>query len=258
MLERPARAVTVIGVAVALCLTAGCGGAPSAAPTGADASVATISTGAFCRRLRGLGFRLGRQRTECEFGFGGRPIVVGAGGHGGGRAVRGRRGPGSPPTNRRRRGGSAWRRSKPHKRRRPGSGRRRPGGRRQSRPSRLRLTRRRRTRPRAPRQNRQLRRQRQRRGRRGAAGGNGCTIKGNINSKGERIYHVDGKSPSYDETVIDESAGERWFCSEAEARPRDGVHRKTLVLVSLTFGQPEPSATAVVRSAFCCLPAAET
>src|SRR6478609_6202493 len=48
--------------------------------------------------------------------------------------------------------------------------------------------------------------------------GNGCTIKGNINSKGERIYHVDGKSPSYDDTVIDESAGERWFCSEAEAQ----------------------------------------
>jgi hypothetical protein len=51
----------------------------------------------------------------------------------------------------------------------------------------------------------------------GAPGGNGCTIKGNINSKEERIYHVDGKSPSYDDTVVDESAGERWFCSEAEA-----------------------------------------
>jgi hypothetical protein len=49
------------------------------------------------------------------------------------------------------------------------------------------------------------------------SGGAGCTIKGNINSKGEKIYHVDGKSPSYDDTVINESAGERWFCSESEA-----------------------------------------
>jgi len=45
----------------------------------------------------------------------------------------------------------------------------------------------------------------------------GCRIKGNINTRGERIYHVPG-SDSYDITVIDERAGERWFCSEAEAR----------------------------------------
>jgi hypothetical protein len=43
-----------------------------------------------------------------------------------------------------------------------------------------------------------------------------CPIKGNISQNG-RIYHVPG-SPSYDGTKIDESAGERWFCSEAEAR----------------------------------------
>ncbi len=42
-------------------------------------------------------------------------------------------------------------------------------------------------------------------------------IKGNINRKGERIYHVPG-SRSYDETIIDESKGERWFCTEQEAR----------------------------------------
>jgi endonuclease YncB( thermonuclease family) len=42
-------------------------------------------------------------------------------------------------------------------------------------------------------------------------------IKGNINREGERIYHVPG-SRSYDETVIDESKGERWFCTEEEAR----------------------------------------
>ena len=46
---------------------------------------------------------------------------------------------------------------------------------------------------------------------------NGCQIKGNINSKGDRIYHVPG-SRSYGATRINESKGERWFCSEAEAR----------------------------------------
>ena len=46
---------------------------------------------------------------------------------------------------------------------------------------------------------------------------NGCNIKGNINGEGERIYHVPGSS-SYDNTVIDESRGERWFRTETEAR----------------------------------------
>jgi micrococcal nuclease len=42
-------------------------------------------------------------------------------------------------------------------------------------------------------------------------------IKGNISrSSGERIYHVPG-GQYYDETVIDETAGERWFCTEQEA-----------------------------------------
>jgi len=44
-----------------------------------------------------------------------------------------------------------------------------------------------------------------------------CNIKGNINRKGEKIYHVPGGA-YYNKTVIDESAGERWFCSEAEAQ----------------------------------------
>ena len=43
-----------------------------------------------------------------------------------------------------------------------------------------------------------------------------CDIKGNINAKGERIYHVPG-SRGYDDTVITESKGERWFCTEQEA-----------------------------------------
>jgi hypothetical protein len=45
----------------------------------------------------------------------------------------------------------------------------------------------------------------------------GCRIKGNINGDGERIYHTPS-SASYDDTTIDENRGERWFCSEADAR----------------------------------------
>jgi hypothetical protein len=45
----------------------------------------------------------------------------------------------------------------------------------------------------------------------------GCRIKGNINLQGERIYHVpDGEW--YDKTLVDITEGERWFCSEKEAR----------------------------------------
>jgi endonuclease YncB( thermonuclease family) len=44
-----------------------------------------------------------------------------------------------------------------------------------------------------------------------------CRIKGNINRKGDRIYHLPG-SYSYDGTRIDTAKGERWFCSEEEAR----------------------------------------
>jgi micrococcal nuclease len=44
----------------------------------------------------------------------------------------------------------------------------------------------------------------------------GCAIKGNISSEGERIYHVPGQQ-HYAATVITESKGERWFCTEAEA-----------------------------------------
>ncbi|WP_368413408.1 thermonuclease family protein [Dongia sp.] len=43
-----------------------------------------------------------------------------------------------------------------------------------------------------------------------------CSIKGNISNSGKRIYHVQG-SGDYDLTRIDESKGERWFCTEAEA-----------------------------------------
>nr|WP_306269416.1 hypothetical protein [Pararhizobium sp. IMCC3301] len=45
-----------------------------------------------------------------------------------------------------------------------------------------------------------------------------CLIKGNVSlNSGERIYHVPGQF-FYDETVISWTRGERWFCSEAEAK----------------------------------------
>lgn len=44
-----------------------------------------------------------------------------------------------------------------------------------------------------------------------------CNIKGNVNTRGERIYHVPGQE-YYEKTRIVAAHGERWFCSEEEAR----------------------------------------
>lgn len=44
-----------------------------------------------------------------------------------------------------------------------------------------------------------------------------CPIKGNVSRSGERIYHLPGQS-YYDATRISLTRGERWFCTEAEAR----------------------------------------
>lgn len=44
----------------------------------------------------------------------------------------------------------------------------------------------------------------------------GCSIKGNISENG-KIYHLPGQR-FYDRTRIDAAAGERWFCSEEDAR----------------------------------------
>jgi endonuclease YncB( thermonuclease family) len=44
-----------------------------------------------------------------------------------------------------------------------------------------------------------------------------CSIKGNISRSGERIYHLPG-TRDYDATIIDPGKGERWFCTEDEAR----------------------------------------
>ncbi|MFG3598339.1 hypothetical protein [Bradyrhizobium sp. RDI18] len=46
----------------------------------------------------------------------------------------------------------------------------------------------------------------------------GCSIKGNISKNtGERIYHTPGQE-YYAQTRINWFSGERWFCSEADAR----------------------------------------
>lgn len=50
-----------------------------------------------------------------------------------------------------------------------------------------------------------------------ASGDSSCQIKGNINTSGEKIYHLPGCG-SYSKTTIDESRGEKWFCTEVEAQ----------------------------------------
>lgn len=44
-----------------------------------------------------------------------------------------------------------------------------------------------------------------------------CSIKGNIASDKEKIYHLSGCA-SYNATIVDTSKGERWFCTEKEAK----------------------------------------
>jgi cold shock CspA family protein len=44
-----------------------------------------------------------------------------------------------------------------------------------------------------------------------------CTVKGNISvNSGRKLYHIPGME-DYEITTINESQGERWFCSESEA-----------------------------------------
>ncbi len=47
--------------------------------------------------------------------------------------------------------------------------------------------------------------------------GSKCLIKGNINRKGDKIYHTPWGSRDYKRTKINTKKGERWFCDEAEA-----------------------------------------
>jgi endonuclease YncB( thermonuclease family) len=44
-----------------------------------------------------------------------------------------------------------------------------------------------------------------------------CRIKGNISRSGERIYHVP-RGQYYEKTRITESKGEKWFCTQKDAR----------------------------------------
>ena len=50
-----------------------------------------------------------------------------------------------------------------------------------------------------------------------SGGAGNCRIKGNVSRSGERIYHVPG-AQHYERTRISPAKGERWFCSEAQAR----------------------------------------
>lgn len=43
-----------------------------------------------------------------------------------------------------------------------------------------------------------------------------CVIKGNVNRKGEHIFHSPGQL-NYSKIAMDKGLGERWFCTEAEA-----------------------------------------
>jgi hypothetical protein len=43
-----------------------------------------------------------------------------------------------------------------------------------------------------------------------------CVIKGNVNRKGERIYHLPGQR-NYAQINMAKGLGERWFCTEADA-----------------------------------------
>lgn len=44
-----------------------------------------------------------------------------------------------------------------------------------------------------------------------------CAIKGNVNSKGDHIYHIPGWR-DYERTTIKPEEGDRWFCTEEEAQ----------------------------------------
>lgn len=44
-----------------------------------------------------------------------------------------------------------------------------------------------------------------------------CLIKGNVNRKGERIYHLPG-SAHYSQVNMNNNTEKRWFCTEAEAQ----------------------------------------
>ncbi len=46
----------------------------------------------------------------------------------------------------------------------------------------------------------------------------GCDIKGNVNTRGNKIYHEPGVSSVYDDVNVNLSEGDRWFCTAQEAQ----------------------------------------
>jgi endonuclease YncB( thermonuclease family) len=76
----------------------------------------------------------------------------------------------------------------------------------------------------------------------------GCKIKGNIGSKGDRIYHMPG-SHWYDRTVITVAKGERWFCSEDEAKAA-GWRQAGVNAFSVPRSKVTPSTTKPTK--MCC------
>jgi micrococcal nuclease len=45
----------------------------------------------------------------------------------------------------------------------------------------------------------------------------GCTVKGNVNRAGRRIYHEEGVSDAYNGVNMNPSEGDRWFCRARDA-----------------------------------------
>lgn len=44
-----------------------------------------------------------------------------------------------------------------------------------------------------------------------------CQIKGDVNSKGQKIYYLE-TCTHYDKIIVNPSHGETWFCAEADAQ----------------------------------------
>ncbi len=52
-----------------------------------------------------------------------------------------------------------------------------------------------------------------------------CLIKGNIRGGKDKIYHL-SNCDNYDQVIVDEAFGDRWFCSEEEAQ-MEGFRKAT-------------------------------
>ena len=74
-----------------------------------------------------------------------------------------------------------------------------------------------------------------------------CNIKGNISyNTGEKIYHVPGQE-YYDETVISPEYGERWFCSEEEARAAGWRRANEPITDTIEYRSPEGNGVVIEK-----------